>query len=483
MTNPRGRPSGPDRATALDRSIWRLANDAPELSGKRTFIPWQVTVLVATGALIVVCLVLWPVTTGIVLMCLASIMYLSNLIDRTWLFGLGVESSPEIRISAAEAMAIPDDELPTYTILVPAFNEPGVIVSLINNLGLIDYPSDRLDIKLLLEEDDLPTIRAVQAALADRALPADLVLVAASDPRTKPKACNFGLEYAAGEFVTIYDAEDIPEPLQVRRAVLAFRQLPDDVACIQAKLSYHNDRQNLLTRWFTSEYNQWFGYTLPGLMKVGAPIPLGGTSNHIRTDTLRQLGGWDPFNVTEDADLGIRLWRQGYRTAILDSVTLEEANSDTINWIRQRSRGYKGYLQTFLVHSRNPVQLKRQVGWFGLLRFASITLGPPVISLLNALFWSMFIMWEFGEPNFIRQIFPAYVFYPAIASLVFGNSAIIYCGLVAARVDRKPYLLVATLTIPIYWIMMSIAAGKAFLQLVFQPSYWEKTAHGLDSDA
>jgi glycosyltransferase XagB len=311
-------------------------------------------------------------------------------------------------------------------------------------------------------------------------LRANIVLVPPAEPRTKPKACNYGLHFARGTFATIYDAEDLPEPLQLRRAVAAFARLPHRVACIQAKLSYHNDGQNLLTRWFTSEYNQWFGYILPGLMTTDSPIPLGGTSNHIRTDVLQEVGGWDPYNVTEDADLGIRLARAGYRTAVLQSVTLEEANSDPINWLRQRSRWYKGYLQTFLVHTRQPRRVWKELGPGGFLRFCSITAGTPIISVVNTFFWGLTLAWELGEPAFIRVLFPPWLFYPAMLSLFFGNAAMIYCGLVAARMDRNPRLLGACLLVPAYWVLMSVAAVKAFVQLVFQPSYWEKTVHGLD---
>ena len=163
------------------------------------------------------------------------------------------------------------------------------------------------------------------------------------------------MHFATGDIVTIYDAEDLPESLQLRRVVAAFASLPDDVACVQAKLAYHNGHQNLLTGWFTAEYGLWFGYLLPGMMRTGTPIPLGGTSNHLRSSVLDQIGTWDPHNVTEDADLGLRIAASGYRTAVIDSQTLEEANSDPINWIRQRSRWYKGYLQTWLVHIRRPV--------------------------------------------------------------------------------------------------------------------------------
>jgi cellulose synthase/poly-beta-1,6-N-acetylglucosamine synthase-like glycosyltransferase len=417
--------------------------------------------------------------TGVVVVALAIVLYLANLGDRLYLFTGGIHHSPELRVTDEEALAVPDDELPYYTVLVPAFNEPDILANLVDHLGRIDYPRERMEIKLLLEVDDEPTIQAALNHPESAFL--QIVLVPAGGPKTKPKACNFGLFNTDSDLVTIYDAEDIPDPLQLRRVAVAFQRSPDDVVCIQAKLKYHNALQNQLTRWFSSEYNQWFGYMLPGLMKTGAPIPLGGTSNHCKTGVLQEIGGWDPYNVTEDADLGMRIARLGYKTAMLDSITYEEANSDPINWIRQRSRWYKGYLQTFFVHARHPAGLVRQLGWKSTLRFLSVTAGTPVISLINVVFWTLTIAWEFGQPGFIRVLFPWYIFYPALTSLVFGNFSMIYCGLVAARVDRTPQLLLACLTVPLYWLLMSAAAIKAFVQLIFQPSYWEKTVHGLDT--
>ena len=188
-----------------------------------------------------------------------------------------------------------------------------------------------MEVLLLLEADDEVTISAAREYASSDII--HIVLVPPAEPRTKPKACNYGLQFATGDIVTIYDAEDLPEPLQLRRTVAAFAKLPPEVVCIQSKLAYHNSHQNILTGWFTAEYNLWFGYLLPGMMRSSSPIPLGGTSNHLRRDVLEQIGAWDPFNVTEDADLGLRIHALGYRTAVLDSTTLEEANSDPINWI------------------------------------------------------------------------------------------------------------------------------------------------------
>jgi cellulose synthase/poly-beta-1,6-N-acetylglucosamine synthase-like glycosyltransferase len=264
------------------------------------------------------------------------------------------------------------------------------------------------------------------------------------------------LYFATGDIVTIYDAEDLPEPLQLRRVVGAFSQLPGNVACVQAKLEYHNGHQNMLTAWFTAEYRLWFGYLLPGMMRSTSPIPLGGTSNHLRRDVLDEIGAWDPFNVTEDADLGLRIAASGYHTAVIDSSTLEEANSDAINWIRQRSRWYKGYLQTWLVQIRRPVRLLRTIGFRSFIRFNLVLGGTPIIAVLNLVFWLITVL-----------------------ALVFGNAATMYMNLITLREDDCADLLMAALTVPVFWLMMSVAAAKGCYQLIRNPSYWEKTVHGL----
>ena len=271
------------------------------------------------GAVLVVALLLAPQTTAATAVGLAVALYAAATAHRLLLIRRAVADDPTMVVTDEDARALRAEDLPVYTVLVPAYHEPEVVPRLISGLGALEYPADRLQVLLLLEEDDAATIAAAADACAGTRV--RIVLVPPSQPRTKPKACNYGLTQARGEFVTIYDAEDRPEPLQLRRAVAAFRRGGADLACLQARLSYHNAEQNLLTRWFTLEYDVWFRWLLPGLMATRAPIPLGGTSNHIRRHVLVGMGAWDAWNVTEDADLGIRLARHGWRTAMLGSTT------------------------------------------------------------------------------------------------------------------------------------------------------------------
>jgi cellulose synthase/poly-beta-1,6-N-acetylglucosamine synthase-like glycosyltransferase len=383
-------------------------------------------------------------------------------------------------VDAPEALAIPDDELPVYTVLLPVYDEPSIVTNLINGVGRLDYPREKLEILLLVEEDDIAT----QTALLDADLRSvRLVIVPHSLPKTKPKACNYGMSLPdlRGEFITIYDAEDIPDPLQLRRAVAAFRRLPADIGCLQARLGYFNERQNLLTRFFALEYDQWFGVVLPAVEQSRCVVPLGGTSNHMRAAVWRDIGGWDEFNVTEDADLGVRLARHGYRTLILDSITLEEANSDIVNWIRQRSRWYKGYLQTMLVHLRDPRRLRREIGTKATLRLINMTGGVPLTSALNVVFWFTLLVWVLGRPPLIEVLFPPLTYYVCLALFLIGAPASVYVGLIVTQALGKPHLWWAALLTPLYWILQSIAAIKALYQLVFRPSFWEKTVHGLSA--
>lgn len=277
----------------------------------------------------------------------------------------------EHRIGLDELKALKDADLPVYTILVPMYKEPEVAQKIARYMTELDYPQDKLDVKLLLEEDD-PETRQKIGEIMDKLPSCFEVIVCKSvpkgEPKTKPRACNWGLERAKGEYLVIYDAEDRPDGDQLKKAVVAFRRLEKDgkkaVACLQAKLNYFNAKQNALTRFFTLEYTNWFDLFLPGLHALYIPIPLGGTSNHFKTSVIKELGGWDPFNVTEDCDLGMRLARRKYRTEVLDSTTWEEANSRVGNWVRQRSRWIKGYFQTHLVHTRDSFVPPLLLGWF-----------------------------------------------------------------------------------------------------------------------
>ncbi|MBN1807692.1 MAG: glycosyltransferase [Planctomycetes bacterium] len=400
----------------------------------------------------------------------------------------------EIRIKPEEIAELEDEDLPVYTILLPMYKEHEVAHKIVTAALSVDYPRDKLDVLLLLEEDDLETRKALEKVHLPDCV--RQIIIPDSQPKTKPKACNHGLQQARGEYVVIFDAEDRPEPDQLKKAVAAFRRLPEKIVCLQAKLNYYNPRQNYLTRWFTMEYSVWFDLFLPGLHALGVPIPLGGTSNHFKTSALRELGGWDPFNVTEDCDLGIRLYKHGFKTRVMDSTTFEEANSKLGNWIRQRSRWVKGYIQTHLVHTRRfPMGVPGlwRLGPRGYLSFLLTVGGLSLMLLLNPIYWAIGIYylsspWQMWYENYVdaaRSVMDPWsvvsqVFWYVTVTLLVSNAVFILINVLGC-IRRKLYDLIPwALVSPIYWIFISLAAWKGFLQLFTKAHFWEKTLHGLD---
>jgi len=465
----------------LNASISGFANRVPLMSARNLVSRGQRNFLIGLLVVIAIGLVLNIRLTVTALIAVFTLLYLIAVIYRAYLFTRSSKSDALEIVTDEEALIVPDSELPFYTILLPVYKEASVIIKLIENLAQMDYPAGRLEVLLLVEEDDQDTLGALRSAHPPSQF--KLVVIPPAEPRTKPKALNFGLTLAQGDIVAVYDAEDMPDVLQLRRAAVALGRYGPEVACLQAKLSYRNATQNIITRWFTVEYAMWFSFFLPGLVTLDAPIPLGGTSNHFRRAALRSLGGWDPYNVTEDCDLGIRMFREHYQIKVLESTTLEEANSDFVNWVKQRSRWYKGYLQTFLINLRSPRVLKSEIGLKGVGHVCAFVGGTPILAMVNPIFWVMTLVWFIAQPAFVPEIFPAPVYYVGLVLWAFGNFLLWYLTVLTARHTRPVGLVLAALLVPIYWVMMSVAAVKAMWQLVVTPTFWEKTAHGLDADS
>lgn len=370
-----------------------------------------------------------------------------------------------------------DHELPVYSVLVPLLREAEVLPILTHALQQLDYPAAKLDIKLIFEEGDEATYQAACALrLPDNF---EFILVPASHPTTKPKACNFALPFVRGEFVVVYDAEDLPGPGQLREALHKFDAVGARLACVQAPLAYYNSHENWLTRQFAIEYAAIFDLLLPMLAHFRLPFPLGGTSTHFRTQVLRQVGAWDPYNVTEDADLGIRLHEAGYTSDVIYTATLEEANCRLGNWTRQRSRWLKGWMQTYIVRMRRPFLFFRNVGWPGFFTF-QIVIGAFVLSALMhpLLYLSLGAGLLWGLENHWTANGLAFAAINGIA-LVLGFTATIIAGLAGAARRGLSGLFLSALTMPIYWLLISAGAYRAFYQLLSRPHYWEKTIHGV----
>jgi len=525
-------------------------------SALRTTTAWQRLKYVFIAANLVLLLqydpkIFFTIVTGVL-----CIFYLATIAYKLLTVFLSVVWPREICVKPSELARLKDEMLPVYTILVPMYHEAEVAGDILDAVGRLDYPRNKIEVILLLEEDDSETRAAIE-----RLAPPDFVrvlVVPDGRPRTKPRACNHGLAAAKGEYLVIYDAEDRPDPDQLRKAVEGFRRVGRDVICLQAKLNYYNVRQNWLTKWFTLEYTTWFDLFLPGLNRLGVPIPLGGTSNHFRVSALRNVGGWDPFNVAEDCDLGIRLHGEGYRTSVLDSTTWEEASSRLGNWTRQRSRWVKGYVQTHLVHTRERMRGARIAlalalgAWFtyglvkvgghlaqwistgsdnaknaanhaavlemsvaaaalvllgawgflkrarrmGVLGQASflLTVGGLSFSLLlNPIFWAagaawLYLRWQIWYPTTYYDDAAAHLNHWSVAShwfwyisvtLLVANAIFILIALVACTRRRLWSLAGYALLVPFYWVLISIAAWRGFLQLFTRAHYWDKTVHGL----
>lgn len=375
-----------------------------------------------------------------------------------------------------------DAELPGYTILVALYREATSVAPLIAAFNAFDYPRDKLEIILAIEPDDLET-RAAIARLAPQ--PNIRTIIAPNHgPKTKPKALNFALPFARGTFLAVYDAEDRPEPGQLRAALDAFRQHGPELACAQASLCIDNLHDSWLSRMFTAEYAGQFDVFLQGMSKLNLPIPLGGSSNHFRTATLREAGAWDAYNVTEDADLGFRFARFGYRSVMFASTTYEEAPARFGAWLRQRSRWMKGWMQTWLVHMRSPRRFWRDAGPGGFFTLNLIVGGNVLTALAHPFLVGgitiALAMSALGYPSsFLSGRFAAI----HLAAIVLGYLTSMMVGL--AGLARRGLLHASgvLLLMPFYWVCLSIAAWRALGQLLTEPHRWEKTEHGLAQSA
>jgi len=458
-------------------AVFELLNRDPNSSALVTFTTPQLMFIFGMVAVTVIGMVLDFKDTTITINVLLSSFFVISIIFKLFLALVGSRFELHQAVTRDEVKAVVDEELPIYTIHLPVYKEDKLIKKLIWNLQSLDYPREKLDIKLLIEEDDDKTLNAVR----NLDFPAifEVIVVPFHMPKTKPKACNYGLHFSRGKFLTIYDAEDIPDTDQLKKVVALFNKLPPNYICIQSALNYFNRNENFLTRMFTLEYSYWFDYMLPGLDTFDIPIPLGGTSNHFKFEFLVELGGWDPFNVTEDADLGVRAYAKGYKVAIINSTTYEEANNEPFNWIRQRSRWIKGYMQSYLVHMRNPRALWRKVGWKGFLGFNFFIGATPITFLVYPILLSIFLCYVIFDMSSIRAFFPDWVLFMSIFNLMVGNILMIYVNMMAVFKRRYYELILFAIANPIYWLMHSISAYKGLYQLIVKPFYWEKTNHGL----
>jgi cellulose synthase/poly-beta-1,6-N-acetylglucosamine synthase-like glycosyltransferase len=381
-----------------------------------------------------------------------------------------VASGPEIH-----PPELTDDQLPDYTVVVALYREASVVEELAKAIDAFDYPKSKLDIKLVVEQRDVETLgRIVELRLPARY---EVVVAPSGKPQTKPRALNIALSSARGELVVVYDAEDIPAPNQLRLAALRFAA-DKDLDCLQARLAIRNHGESWLSKLFAIEYAILFDVINPGLCALNLPIPLGGSSNHFRVRSLVGVGAWDEWNVTEDADLGVRLSRFGYRVKALDSDTWEEAPYELGNWFGQRVRWQKGWMQTLIVHSRRPIFFWRDLGPQRAIAATTLIVG----AIFGCLFWPIFAVgtiWRAltlgqGALTPWREMSDVFTYILALS----GIWTILLPAVVAAKFRRLKVNGSVLVLLPLYYVLVSAATWAAMLDLVLRPHYWAKTAHG-----
>ncbi|MEP4769922.1 MAG: glycosyltransferase family 2 protein [Roseibium sp.] len=366
---------------------------------------------------------------------------------------------------------------PEYTVLVPLYREARMLDDLVTSLMRLNYPIEKLQILLLIEEDDEETLHAIPKRLPDHI---EVMVVPDGTPRTKPRALSYGLASATGQYVTVFDAEDRPDPDQLKTAAFFFTRLRAEFACLQARLAIDNANESFVSRQFALEYACLFDQLLPWFFRNSWPFPLGGTSNHFQISALEAVGGWDKYNVTEDADLGVRLERLGYRVGMLPSQTLEEAPVTIGAWVAQRARWHKGWLQTILVHSREPERLVADLGLKRTLVLASLFLGTFFLIALHPIFAGVIVSYALGlqqSPFFILDT-------PVIAVICVVAGSIGYLGTLAALwigAGQRGYgvRLADCISVPFYWLLAGIAFYRAVWELFLRPYHWNKTEHGV----
>ena len=420
------------------------------------FVPWWLFAVLCATAAVTLVLFLMLKLTG----------FVAHLLSHNFL------SAPRAPPDVAPAPI----RLPKVSVLVPLYREIEIAGALIERLRKLSYPKALLDVVLVLEEHDTLT----QATLRLTDLPSWMRVIevpAHGGLTTKPRAMNYALDFCKGDIVGVWDAEDAPAADQIEQVVARFGVVGEDVVCLQGILDYYNPRTNWLARCFTIEYSSWFRIVLPGIARIGLVVPLGGTTLFFRRKALEALGGWDAHNVTEDADLGVRLCRAGWRAEMIDTVTFEEANCRAWPWVRQRSRWLKGFMVTYLVHMRHPLQLLRDLGLWRFFGFQAFFLGTLGQFLLAPVLWSFWLV-LLGVDHPVASILSPELATLSLVVLLASEALGICIGMAAVSRPERRHLLIFVPTMILYFPLGVIAAYKALGELLFKPFYWDKTQHG-----
>ena len=456
----------------------RASARVPESESCRTWgrTPHRRITLLSIGLLaLMAAVVLWPkvIVSALVLWAIFA-MALSALHKISAVFAFLAFPDPPSEPPSELA------QMPRILVLVPLFREPEIAQVLVRRISRLTYPKHLLDVVLVLEETDTIT----RDALENASFPPWMrkIIVPDGQPRTKPRAMNYALDFCQGDIIGIWDAEDAPEPHQLDLVAEKFRTAPPDLVCLQGALDFYNPKQNWLARCFTIEYASWFRTVLPGLCRLGFAIPLGGTTLFFRRDVLEQLGGWDAHNVTEDADLGFRLARHGYRTGMIATATGEEANCKAWPWVKQRSRWLKGYMVTYLAAMRSPVRLWRELGAWKFFGFQTHFITALSQFLLAPLLWSFWLIF-FGLAHPLDGLVPReWILTMGMFFLGFECITVAIGAISVARPEHR-HLLAWVPTLHLYFHLATLAGYKALWELLVAPFYWDKTTHGLSLTA
>ncbi len=438
------------------KAIYNLEEKFPQYSMRLWMEKTSNINLYTRTLLLALVTMLYPQEVCFGIFFLLNILYLISQIFKLLLLVIGKYYSHK------EHLKIPE-ELPIYSILLPLYREDKVLKNLIKAIKKIDYPQHLLDAKLLVEEDDDKTLNALKKIILPEFF--EIIIVPVSYPRTKPKACNYGLISARGKYVVVYDAEDRPHPQQLKQVIAKFNISSPEIICIQARLNFYNKKENILTKFFSLEYSLLFDYILLGLKKLDMPIPLGGTSNHFIKTKLEEIGAWDAFNVTEDADIGIRLHHEGYRVDLINNTTLEEAPIDLRAWLVQRSRWIRGHLLSSLLHLQvsHKLTIREKIGLYFCLYMPNlIYLLLPVYLFLRCFIeesYKLDLLWQFN----------------LLLGIILPISYAIFI-----MITKKWYGLFSSIILTIFYYWLSPIAGmRACWQIFKNPFYWDKTEHGV----
>lgn len=464
--------------TNRDALIERAETRTPEHESCRNWDPKRLLRLTSAGLMaLTACILLSPIASFTALCAVAVLTLVMNM-------GLKLATSysqiqPYLRRATTTEPAVRPTEmfrLPMVSIMVPLFKEREVAGHLIRRLKRLNYPKELLDICLVIEEDDTTTCDTLDHTILPRWV--RIIKVPKGSVRTKPRAMNFALDFCRGSIIGVYDAEDAPHPDQIHHIVRRFHERGPQVACLQGLLDFYNPRTNWLSRCFTVEYSTWFRVFLPGLERLGFAVPLGGTTLFFRRLALEKLGGWDAHNVTEDADLGIRLARHGYRTEIVHTATEEEANCRFVPWVKQRSRWLKGFAITWAVHMRSPLKLLKELGFKKFLGVQILFVGTLSQFLLAPLLWTFWLI-PLGVGHPLQNVVGAGTLLTLGIVFLLSELVTIVVGMFAVSDKKHRFLVPWVPTMHFYFPMGTLAAYKAIYELLTQPFYWDKTTHGV----